>query len=41
LQTADKEFLWLDTTDHIDLYDNPGYVNPATTRLSDWLSARL
>jgi hypothetical protein len=22
-QTADKEFVWLDTTSHIDLYDNP------------------
>lgn len=40
-QTADKEFLWLDTTNHIDLYDNPAYVNPATTRLSDWLIERL
>ena len=40
-QTADKEFAWLDTTNHIDLYDNPDYVHPATARLSDWLSARL
>jgi len=40
-QTADKEFVWLDTTNHIDLYDNPAYVNPATTRLSDWLIERL
>ena len=36
-QSADKEFLWLDTTNHIDLYDNPAYVGPAVARLSGWL----
>ena len=40
-QTADKEFLWLDTTNHIDLYDNPAYVDPAVARLSGWLTQRL
>jgi fermentation-respiration switch protein FrsA (DUF1100 family) len=40
-QSADKEFLWLDTTNHIDLYDNPAYVGPAVARLSEWLSERL
>jgi uncharacterized protein len=40
-QSADKEFLWLDTTNHIDLYDNPAYVGPAVARLSDWLGERL
>jgi uncharacterized protein len=40
-RSADKEFLWLDTTNHIDLYDNPAYVGPAVARLSDWLSERL
>ena len=40
-QTADKDFLWLDTTNHIDLYDNPAYVGPAATRLSGWLAERL
>jgi fermentation-respiration switch protein FrsA (DUF1100 family) len=40
-QTADKEFLWLDTTNHIDLYDNPAYVDPATARLTGWLTERL
>jgi uncharacterized protein len=40
-QTADKEFRWLDTTNHIDLYDNPAYVDPAVAYLSDWLSQRL
>ena len=40
-QTADKEFLWLDTTNHIALYDNPVYVGPATARLNGWLAERL
>jgi fermentation-respiration switch protein FrsA (DUF1100 family) len=40
-QTADKEFLWLDTTNHIDLYDNPAYVDPAAARLTGWLTERL
>jgi len=40
-QTADKDFLWLDTTNHIDLYDNPAYVDPASARLSGWLAERL
>ena len=40
-QTADKDFLWLDTTNHIDLYDNPAYVDPAAARLSGWLTERL
>jgi fermentation-respiration switch protein FrsA (DUF1100 family) len=40
-QTADKEFVWLDTTNHIDLYDNSAYVDPAVARLSGWLAERL
>jgi len=40
-QTADKDFLWLDTTNHIDLYDNPAYVGPAAARLGGWLTERL
>jgi fermentation-respiration switch protein FrsA (DUF1100 family) len=40
-QTADKEFAWLDTTNHIDLYDNPTYVDPAAARLTGWLTKRL
>ncbi len=40
-QTADKQFLWLDTANHIDLYDNPAYVNPAAERLNNWLTERL
>jgi fermentation-respiration switch protein FrsA (DUF1100 family) len=37
----DKDFCWLDTTNHIDLYDNPAYVGPAAARLSGWLTERL
>ena len=40
-QTPDKEFVWLDTTNHIDLYDNPAYVDPAAARLTGWLTERL
>lgn len=40
-QTADKEFVWLDTTNHIDLYDNPAYTDPAAARLTGWLTERL
>jgi hypothetical protein len=27
-----KEIFWLDTTNHIDLYDNEKYVVPALTK---------
>lgn len=40
-QTADKEFQWLDTSNHIDLYDNPAFVDPAASHLAAWLTARL
>jgi uncharacterized protein len=40
-QTADKQFRWLDTTNHIDLYDNPVYVSPAAAHLGGWLTERL
>ena len=36
-----KEVLWLDTTNHIDLYDVPEYVEPATAAASAWLSRWL
>ena len=39
--TADKDFLWLNTANHIDLYDNPAYVDPAAARLTSWLTERL
>lgn len=36
-----KELLWLDTTNHIDLYDRPRFVDPAVERISGWLGAHL
>ncbi len=40
-QTADKEFVWLDTSNHIDLYGNPALVDPAAAHLAGWLLERL
>lgn len=40
-QTDDKTFLWLDTTNHIDLYDNPVYVHPAADAVITWLTQHL
>ncbi len=39
--TGPKELLWLDTTNHIDLYDQPAFVDPAVHRISRWLSEHL
>ena len=36
-----KEILWLDTTKHIDLYDQPAYVDPAVERASAWFHRYL
>jgi fermentation-respiration switch protein FrsA (DUF1100 family) len=36
-----KEFLWLDTTNHIDLYDNEKYVGPAINKIVEWFSTYL
>lgn len=36
-----KELLWLDTTNHIDLYDQPTYVEPAITRIIEWMTEHL
>lgn len=36
-----KEFLWLDTTNHIDLYDQPAYVEPAAARVVAWFAEHL
>jgi fermentation-respiration switch protein FrsA (DUF1100 family) len=33
-----KEVLWLDTTNHIDLYDQPMFVEPAIDRIADWFA---
>jgi fermentation-respiration switch protein FrsA (DUF1100 family) len=36
-----KEILWLDTTNHIDLYDNEKYVGPAINKIVEWFSTYL
>ena len=36
-----KELLWLDTTNHIDLYDQPDYVEPAVERTAEWMAEYL
>jgi fermentation-respiration switch protein FrsA (DUF1100 family) len=36
-----KEILWLDTTNHIDLYYNEKYVGPAVSKLMEWLNRYL
>jgi fermentation-respiration switch protein FrsA (DUF1100 family) len=32
---------WLDTANHIDLYDNPDFVDTAAAHLAEWLADRL
>lgn len=36
-----KELMWLETTNHIDLYDQPAYVDPAIDRISEWMANYL
>lgn len=36
-----KELVWLDTTNHIDLYDQPEYVEPALDRIGSWMAEHL
>jgi len=36
-----KELMWLDTTNHIDLYDQDEYVDPAIARITDWMAEYL
>lgn len=36
-----KELMWLDTTNHIDLYDQPAYVDPAIDRIIEWMTQYL
>jgi fermentation-respiration switch protein FrsA (DUF1100 family) len=36
-----KEILWLDTTNHIDLYDNEKYVGPAINKIVEWFNTYL
>lgn len=36
-----KQLLWLDTTNHIDLYDEPKYVDPAVEAIVGWFAAHV
>ncbi|MBV9848028.1 MAG: alpha/beta hydrolase [Kutzneria sp.] len=36
-----KQILWLPTSNHIDLYDNPEFVTPAVDRIATWFGAHL
>lgn len=36
-----KELMWLDTTNHIDLYDQEAYVDPAIDRIAGWMTEYL
>jgi uncharacterized protein len=39
--SSTKNLLWLDTTNHIDLYDQPDYVNPAVEQITEWMTEHL
>jgi fermentation-respiration switch protein FrsA (DUF1100 family) len=36
-----KEIFWLDTSNHIDLYDNEKYVYPAINKIVEWFTRYL
>lgn len=36
-----KQLVWLDTTNHIDLYDQPVYVGPAVDHTATWMEQHL
>jgi fermentation-respiration switch protein FrsA (DUF1100 family) len=36
-----KDALWLATSNHIDLYDNPAFVEPAIERTAGWFDSHL
>ncbi|MBA2955927.1 alpha/beta fold hydrolase [Nocardioides sp. MAH-18] len=36
-----RDLIWLETTDHIDLYDRPAYVEPALDACADWFHRHL
>ena len=36
-----KEILWLETSNHIDLYDNEKYVGPAISKIIEWFGKYL
>jgi fermentation-respiration switch protein FrsA (DUF1100 family) len=38
---AAKDLLWLQTANHIDLYDNPAFVQPAVEAVAAWFDAHL
>ena len=33
--------MWLDTTNHVDLYDVATYVDPAVERVAHWMDEYL
>jgi uncharacterized protein len=39
--TGPKEILWLDSTNHIDLYDVDRFVDPAVARCAAWFAGHL
>lgn len=39
--TGTKEIVWLDAAEHIDLYDNPTFVDPAIDHTATWLHTHL
>lgn len=40
-RSAQKDLVWLDTTNHIDLYDNAEYVDPAVDAVARWFDEHL
>jgi uncharacterized protein len=36
-----KELYWIEVASHVDLYDTPQYVGPASTKLSDFFQDGL
>lgn len=36
-----KELFWIDGATHVDLYDRPEYVTPASAKLGDFFRAHL
>lgn len=39
--TGPKDILWLETTNHIDLYDQARFVDPAIDRIGGWMAEHL
>ena len=36
-----KSIRWLETTNHIEMYDDPAFVDPAVDAVADWMQAHL